>query len=426
MCLTEVYNALEAIKHAPGRLHKKRLIYKYLNKVGRPFYMTLKYGVDPAIQFCIKKTKYQPNIKAARDSVEIFDFLDELANKEEPEQDDYFKLIALCSCDEHTVNIVNRILKKDLGCGIGPAYIDDIILGMDNVGMMKPGIEVDILPKYNKIGPNINLFVARCGGFENVVGQFALKGTRLRHVGGNYIDIKGKNQNKYSFMDEHIKHFYEILKDSFHTRKSVFPYELDGVMYYTGEEDIDFDIMKSIPEKYHNDFIYYVFDLPNTDMFQKDRIEILERTGETECVKPLQTFRFKDKEELMSTFISGFPLNNTGLILKNELVKYIPRKSEEWCFVNEYKTMVLPVKEVIGGDTGSKEGFHRVVKVFVCDYNGKDIPVGQGMCKDHKAKEYLRRPPKYIEVRYDEIKYGVLTNPMFYRVSSKKEMENNK
>jgi DNA ligase-1 len=415
MPLTKVYQALSQIANVSSREDKKYYIKKYINEIGRPFYMTLRYVGEPTLKFNVKSIPFLPNIKAAKNDIEIFDYLDYLSSKRGATQDEKRVLAAIASSNEETVEVVNRILAKNLKCGVSDQTIKEFVTDITDPGVMLCGYKVEVIKKYDDVSSAINLFVKRCGGWHNVVGHVKLDGMRIKYSNGSYFTRGALDNQFFSFLKDELHVLEETVRKIIKFSNNEYPIEFDGEIMYEGELNstaTDYSLIKDIDI---DKLVYRVFDIPNIGFHQKERIEVLEKALNSLTLKqiaPIDTYYFSDETDMLLKFDSLVAEGNEGLVLKNARANYQPKKSGDWCKVKLFDTIDLPVVSVTQG----KGKFKGTVGTFHCLHKGKVVDVARGACSDGEARFYLKNPPEIIEVKFqEETPDGAFRFPTFFR-----------
>jgi DNA ligase-1 len=417
MALKKVYDALEHIASISNKRKKRGLIAQYINELGRDFYMTLRYAGEATLKFNTKAIEYRPNIKAAREAITIFDYLDFLSSKKGATKEEKLTLAAMASFDEETVDVVNRILSKNLKCGIAFKTLQEFITDITDPAVMLCGYKVEVIKKYEDYSKTLNLFVKKCCGWENIIGHVKLDGMRIKYSRGDYFTRSGLNNKFFSYMQDEIADFSKHILEEMKFSNLEFPLEFDGEMMYEGELDstaTDFSSINDIdPEKIK----YYIFDIPNNGFLQKERLDLLQKVFDKHSekykyLKVIPYYSFADQEEMFSIFDKVVADGQEGLILKNARAKYQSKKSGDWCKVKEFDTLDLPVV----GVTEGKGKFKGMVGTFHCLHKGNVVDVARGACNNQEAMYYLKNPPEIIEVKFqEETPDGAFRFPTFFR-----------
>jgi len=412
MSLLKVYNALAEIKALSKTNDKKAALKRHLDKIGRPLYMTLKYAVEPALKFNCKDLVYTPNIKAPEDSIEIFDYLDMLSKKRGITKKEKKVLTALASYDKQTVEVVNRILNKNLECGVAIGTVRELISNITDPSMMLCGYNVEIIKKYNYLSNPLKMFVRRCGGWANVVGHVRLDGMRIKYSRNQYFTRSRLDNQFYAFLENDIKLFCQKVREELRYTNDEIPIDLDGEIMYYGDLNSTATDYSSILDIDKNKLVYHIFDIPNIRFKQKERLRIIESIGEIGQVKPIASFKFNNEQEFLDKFYELRNQGQEGLVLKNVNCFYDGNKSNDWCEVKEFDTLDLEVYSVVEG----KGSFRGMVGTFRCWYNGQIVDVGKGACTVEEAKHFLHNPPGMIEVKFQDITpEGKLRFGTYYR-----------
>ena len=116
MSFSKVLKILDFIDTESSRQEKENIISKY--KEDKEFEKVVLYALDPYKKFKVTSIEYIPNqITKESDNEKIFNFLDFLNSKKAATNEDKLHLSFISSLDKETVEVVNRIISKDLKCG---------------------------------------------------------------------------------------------------------------------------------------------------------------------------------------------------------------------------------------------------------------------------------------------------------------------
>ena len=131
-----VHDALEDIASVGSRNLKLEKLKKYLKEV--PWLEeTIEYALNPFKHYKttkVKEIKAHENANAGG----LFTFLNLLANQKGASKEDKNFLSSFASMSPKTVVVVNRIIKKDLRCGIQVKTAQKLIPDLPVYEVMKP------------------------------------------------------------------------------------------------------------------------------------------------------------------------------------------------------------------------------------------------------------------------------------------------
>lgn len=334
MPLTKTYEALEHIANTKGSKAKEVLVNEYLSSIGRDFYLTIKYALEPTMKFNmtgIPSVKYYFENSSSED---IFSILKTFSQQHGVKAEQKKHLSMHCP-NKETRDVVHRILEGNLRCGVGKEIAKKFIPDFTDPAVQLCYHRAEYLKNYDTIEGSLNTFIKKAGGWKNVVAHIKLDGTRIKTVKGNHFSRSGLHVPFYKFMNDEIDLFRESLKKVLgYTNDFVF--ELDGGYMYEGELNptaTDFSSIKNI----NIDKLYYhVFDIPNLYLPLEKRLEAIEKAvKESGCkkIKYIETFSCVDHSDMLRLFKEVIENGHRGLILKDKNGYYDPRKSGQWCSI---------------------------------------------------------------------------------------------
>lgn len=404
--LKPVHEALETIANEPSTLKKLELIKGFIadQSIAPMLRKVVSYTLNPFMRFNMKEfpkfkddEEYEEYLTENPPDVEkMFAYLNFMSTKQGATHDEQKKLYALGAVDPATTRVLKRIVTKDLRCGASKKYwrkyVPDIpehnvMLCIDNLTKFKNEIEED----WNKACYSIKLDGVRC--WAVVTKEGAVK----------FLSRNGKEFPNFSKFNGILLHVAEILNEEY---KMPYPIILDGEVV---SKDAKFQNMMTQIRR-HKDadtsiFEFHIFDIvvANKTLRQRDQIikEIVPqyRNKDIVHVEHLPLPSGVNSIEKIVAFTNGLCAKGyEGIVVKTWDGHYEMKRSNIWCKVKQMHTVDLPVTGVAEG-TGRNKG--RMGKLL-CDYNGVEVGVGSGY-NDEEREEFYTKPPKMIEVKYQEL-----------------------
>lgn len=310
------------------------------------------------------------------------------------------------SIDSDTIEVVNRILAKDLRCGAAiklfKKYIPD--LPIHEVGLC-----IDDIDKYWKYTKG-----------QTRIWQIKLDGVRnwavVEEQTVRYVSRNGKEFPNFSVFDKELVELAEILvRDHGYSYPIIFDGEVISV-----EKDFQKQMtqVRRIKQADPSCFRFVIFDLVKSGMYG-DRfgdVILAETDLQPRLISTISSVEFTKREEIDDALEKVTKDGEEGLILKTWEHSYEYKRTPFWCKVKKFYTEDLPVLawEYGTGKNSDKLGY------MICDFNGVEVHVGSGF-SDQERRDFMTDTPKMIEVKYQEItKDGSMRFPTFVRVRDDK------
>jgi len=438
--LDDVHDALEDIAADASRNSKLEKLEKYLGKV--PWLEeTIEYALNPYKHY--KTTSVELiNIDKCPDTEcftcsgqpgSIFDQLDYLSEQKGASDSDKMLLSHLSSLSEKTVNVVNRIVKKDLRCGVQVTTANKF-MNIPVYKVMKAEGDSSFP------GKNWEKFVELCGGYGDIISSIKVDGYRVsyatvyRNGEVEYLSTSGRPYDNFSVFDDEM------------IELAHFAHEESGVEYpmrFDAEcvsSDGNFQTMQKHARRQSNiDSEVYrllVWDVicPFGYMHRYGLLDsLVTTTGERynfldtiSSYPNKKVFRLEHKfyyyrnvNDVISHAREIISAGNEGLLFKTPDHIHEFKRSAHW-----FKLKGLYLKgcgievdlPVIGFEYGKKgTRLEKVLGAFICEYKGNKVRVS-GKLSDDQRIEYAENLPSFIEVNADsETDDGSLRLPIFQR-----------
>lgn len=400
--LRTVFDALEIIAETPGRLDKERMIDTYLKAIGESFRKTLIFALHPYTRFNTTRVDYLPgSLLKARDPEEIFTALTILSKQKAATNTEIAGLSRLASVDKESVEVVRRIVNKDLRCGIG------IKTARKFVDI--PLHEVMLCEK------DLDKFLAQKG---DIVWSIKKDGVRCHAIVWSekvyYLSRNGKEYPNFGVFDEELLAAAERMRSRM--GGAIWPLVFDGEVEST---DLDFQKAMTQMRRLHNAnpeiFRFQVFDIPSYGEHPLSwRLEVLRHElhdGHKVQYLP-HTHCSKDQQQILQLLDRALESGEEGLVLKTLDGLYEMKRSRLWCKIKKMHTVDVKV----GGWEAGKGKYEGKLGALICDYKGHRVDVGSGF-SDEQRVDLLKEMPEMVEVKYQNVTNdGSLRFPIFIRV----------
>lgn len=406
---------LDQIASESSLLRKEKLIEEGAKSAF--FRKTVLFALNPFLRFnCTKLTPVE--YKSSRSPVRIFEVLQALSEQRGATDDDIVHLAMVSSIDEDTIDVVVKILNKDLRCGAAiklfQKYIDipshELCLcgteGSYLVEKQQWDPDSTIEKYFKKVKPSNQCWSRKLDG---VRCWAVVNGTNVQ-----YLSRSGKAFPNFHVFDDEL-----VSLASF--------YDTTGgrIVIFDGEvehEDKDFQTqmteVRRLNEADPSKFVFTVFDIPSSDenftSRYSDIVEMFE--GHIGKVSYLEHHNLESSEAVSKLLTKVRSEGYEGLVLKDWSQFYEFKRTPNWCKVKEFHTDDL---EVLGWEYGTGKNA-KVMGKLICLYKGVKVKVGSGF-NDEQRIAYMKTTPSIIEVRFQEVtKDGSLRFPTFIRVRDDK------
>ena len=420
MSFKPIHDMLHTISLHTGRLDKERLIKEYLNdsKHGDLFKKVVTYTLHPFKVYNTRTVQYlqlrddDPYL-VGQNTDKIFECLDFLAAKSGCSDLENEILSKFASMDKASVDIVQRIVTKDLKCGASLKTFRKFI---------------PELPEFNVMlcGNDLDKFVKASDNFKKAVMSIKLDGVRCwSTVTSPTGVIIHQSRNGKEFPNFDI--FNSFLRDyaaECHKRFRIdYPITFDGEVE---SQNQDFQKLMTQIRKLQNvdptSFKFSIFDIVLINKPFHERYSLLTDIISNDDLGPikfLQHFKclFNTAEGALEYTDRVCDAGYEGLVLKLTDSFYQFKRSNDWCKVKKTETTDLKVVDVEAGTGKYKD----ILGALICEYGTKLVRVGSGF-SDEERDEFINNPPKLIEVKYqNETKDKSLRFPIFLKVREDKE-----
>lgn len=400
MSFVTVLRILDEIAKTSSTKDKVSVIKRYKNDV--MFNRVCHYALNPFYAFNIREIKPSPIVVRKPTTMGIFNFLDTLRTQRGATDEDRKMLSRLSSIDAATVEVVNRILKKDLRCGASAKLFN-------KAGMTIPQHEVCLcIDDYEK-------FKKHAKTVDNACWSLKLDGVRVWAIiqpNGEikYVSRNGKEYPNFSLFDEEIWTLRNRLIKQ-HDRKESEVVILDGEVI-SKEKDFQKQMqnVRRLKGADSSKFQFHIFDHVITYQDFRKRYDILDMcVCDFEFLHLVEHTCIETFDEVWSLLDDVASRGEEGLIVKTWDDGYEFKRTNAWCKLKKFHTEDLPV---IGWEHG--EGKYKdVLGVLIVDRNGVEVKVGSGF-SDKQRKLFMTETPTMIEVKYQEVtKDGSLRFPTF-------------
>ncbi len=418
-CFTKVLETLDSIANTASTKEKMRIIAE--NDRWEDFKSVVWYALSPYLTY-----KMSGNIQAINayetdaawkdiDS-KIFYKLSEFSNKAaltQKEKQDFSDLVRMAG--PSGVEVVNRILNKDLRCGAS-------ILTFRNASE-----NFYILPiHYPMKGiDNLSKFFAQAKRRANVCWSYKLDGTRTWAIVDEnkvlWLSSNGHELNNFHSCDKPLLGAYKKLDLVLYGRKLIF----DGEMVNTqGDFSRHMSQFRRLKDMDATGFRFRAFDclygFQDSRKFQ-ERFLILARLlpawrpgqdGELCAYLPHESLDEPPKKLARQAVNLGLE----GIMLKTWDFEYQTKRSNSWCKVKFFHSEDLPVIGKVEG-TGKYRG---KLGALIVKRGDIQVEVGSGFT-DAERLEFWNELPACVEVKYqDVLPSGSLRFPVFMRVRDDK------
>lgn len=426
MSMARCLEILEQLAQTSGTNKKKEIIGE--NRLVPGFRNVAVYAYHPLLQFNILSIpgNYCGPGKES-DHKSIFLYLKYLSSKRGATAQERDHLDSLCT-DKATVEVVNRILNKDLRCGAGP-----ILFGKHfTIPNPEPMLCEDDLEKMIK---KVD------GDISRLVWSLKLDGVRTRASKEGYdspvkyISRNGKVYENFYIFDPAIDHICRFISER---NGGIWPITIDGEV---SSKDKDFQKqmtqVRRLNEADPSIFVFDAFDIAYPDTDHLSEVTLEERLGVLrqaigdglDGVRYLEHVDFEEGTTLQDILDLADKLcdqGEEGIVVKDKKSLYQTGRTWEWTKVKKFYTEDLPV---VGKEEGTGKHKGRLGALIVERYLGQDensddayaqVRVGSGYT-DEERDQFWSSPPKLIEVKYQNVtKDGSLRFPVFIRVREDK------
>jgi DNA ligase 1 len=404
-----VLEYLEEIANTASTNKKKEKIEKFVKlktPTSKLFESVVFYALNPNLRFNIKNIEFSPCV-GKFDETSVLVSLNRLAAQRGATDKDKQDLADICSCiGVECVEVVNRILKKDLRCGAGTKLFKEFI--------KVPEFSVQLADK------DLDKFFKKVKNIDDVCWSYKLDGVRTiaiiteeekGKVNVQYVSRKGLPLDFHIF-DEDMKKIYDHY--AYLTGSNTLM--LDGEA--TTTEETFKSVMtelKRLKDADKSKFRFNVFDIITDGKFESRYRLVEEITLDTSMVKPLQHFwgDITCQEDAHNLLDAAVEQGYEGLVIKDGSAPYERKRTWYWTKLKKGDSADL---KIVGFSPGEKK-YKGMLGALIVDFNGVNVNVGTGL-SDEQRKHYKKywKIGDTIEVSYQEVTDdGSLRHPVYVR-----------
>lgn len=405
MAFRKTLQILERIAATPSSKDKAKIIERHATD---PFFRSVVlYALNPHWRFKMTEV-LPPTTDEDPFGLDVFQNLDcmveasGLTNSQKQIASNIFHAFG-----KEGVEVINRILQKDLKCGAGPKTFRKFIPEIPLHEVMKCGFMSNLDKWFKNTPKGRRAWSHKINGVRNwAIVEY--KGATPVHLSNDGLEYPN-----FSVFNEAILEMVEMRPKS---ERNKYPCIWDGEVIST-----DAHFNQRISEiRTHNNahpdkFRFLIFDYvhPEFPLWMRDLI--IDRTlgrARPKNIQKVDLIEFAHKEQVEQIFREYVASGGEGLVLKdldglyetkrvNHQVKWTPEE-----FVDVRVVEVLEGKGKLAGRVGR----------FVIEYEGRICEAGPGKATHKQLKEYWTKPPTMIEVKYREVTPdGALLFPVFNR-----------
>ena len=393
--LKPVYDAIIDIASDRGRLVKEAKIKKYLVDVP-DFEKVIIYTYDYNKKYNVTSVSMQDH-KYELESDILFEYLDFLSSKNGANDEEKRNLSILASADPETIDVVNRIINKDLKCGSSTNTFKKFIKNLPVFEIMTCQRNIKKFLKLTK--GNSYYYSDKKDGVRviNIVYDNYVK---------SHLSRSGLEYPNFDYFDDELIILANELNNIYNFGHPIY---IDGEAIAGGKQfNKVMSQIRRLKDVKMDNFKLYVFDSPS-DLPFKERYEGLENAFKKHQFKKLELVEHilcdYDKDTILDlarhVFDNGINGVDEGVVIKIADSPYVfKEKSKYWCKVKPTETLDLEVTGFYFGKPGTR--LEDVVGGLKVNYKGVEVHVGSGL-SDVQRKEFLEELPEIIEVEYKEV-----------------------
>jgi len=415
MSLKPAFDAIQEIALTQGRLNKETLIKKHV-AITADFAKVVRYAYDPGrvygVTFIPWKNRHEDGLRPPVRALDrVWGMLDHVAGKRSCTASEAAILADAISLDNETHILVNRIINKDLECGVGLKTWAKYVIGVDCHEVMLASRDAEKF--YKKWGSEPLCYATKLDG----VRVWA----EVTEDDVVFLTRNGKEVPNFQIFAPEIQRLRQKL--------GIDTFTLDGeVISRTSTfRDVMTQLKSDSPLKL-SDLIFFVFEMPSHTAKWKDKYDYLRfwttahdgirqnitQTSPQNNVVVLKHFDIK-REDIIEKASELISSGHEGIVVRPWDYQYEIKRSRAWLKV---KAMYLDDHrvdldlKVIGWEEHTKqEGW---IGKLVVDFGGKQVGVGSGFTDIQRQVPPSEYIGKIITVHADSITAdGSLRFPTF-------------
>lgn len=408
MSLKNVYEKLETIASYSGKKDKDNLISKYIQE-DKLFKKTVFYALHPFKRYNTTQVNYNESANP-QEIVKIFKMLEYLSQKRGANDKEINYLSYLSSFDQETVEVVRRIVNKDLRCGASLKTFRKFIPELPEYSVMLGERDID-------------KFFEKCNNdLSQMRLSLKLDGVRCTTSNNIYLSRNGKEFLNFFIFDNEINKLKEKLAELYPEKFRKTPISLDGEVISNSSDHEFQDLMKDVRRIENVDtskFTFVVFDIVLEDTIFEDRFQMLKNAFENSpkfekisfLDHPLCSNIVDSKDQLIEYANYVIDSGYEGLMIKNINSYYERKKSRNWLKIKQMQTIDC---QVTGWEYGEGKNSDVVGALNCMLEDGTTFNVS-GM-SDGDRVNFMYDTPSVIEVEFqDYTKDGIPRFPRFKR-----------
>lgn len=384
-------NPAQVIKKAKETKGTKEKVKLFKNNMSKEMKFILEHACSPFITFGIKQYEFLDPIETGEWYFEVnFKYIVRLCKMLSNRQitgDSAAEAIAETSkhLNPEQQFVLDKILQKDLDCGIGAKTVEKICPGLI------PSFDVQLA---NKDQSKIKF---PCYAEVKANGKRVIAIANIDTV--QYFSRQGKELYNFHCFDKELLGIAAGIK-------MVFDGEVSG---NTGNHKKDFKISQSVPKKpdpnYDDSVLRYkVWDMMTTWSWNNQKCSETQRERsnslkdaifsywETMNIDPKVVWSrpkiIKNKKKLLEYFNKMVKRGEEGLVVKDPEGKYEFKRSNTWIKMKVGKDVDLPIVDVVEG----KKSWEKTLAAVVVEYKGNRVHCGvKGFTRKSLKKLWKKR-----------------------------------
>lgn len=405
MSLKSVYEKIDQIACFSARTDKEATINRYRND--DLFRKCAYYALNPFLRFNISDVKFNPNPEKYpeyKNIESIFNMLDYLAAKRGATDQEKEFLEIISSIDQYTLEIVRRIISKDLACGANiktfRKFFPEIPIHEVMLCIKEPE---DYIKHVKGNISGTSCYSAKKDG----VRTWAVYDPK--NSSARYLSRSGKEFPNFDIPFNHdIAKLSTLLNDKypdvFKDKKFIYDGEVDA-----GQNKSFQKLMTQVRKIEGVDpriFTFHIFDIVVEGLSFVKRYEMLYETVRTagfSKIKLLEHYQVpewvKTSKDLLALAQPLIDQGEEGIIVKLNSSPYEFKRSKHWLKIKRFHTIDV---EITGWEYGTGKNSTVVGRLNCRLSNGITFNVGSGFTDDQRV-EFMENTPSIVEVAYQEL-----------------------